>query len=445
MQIKLQINPAQTHQTMEGFGASGAWWAQLVGGWPDELRQEILRLLYHKENGLGMDIYRCNLGGGSKESGKGNFSDPQRRASDFLTPDNRYDWSRDTEAVWCMKEAVRNGASEIALFVNSPPERWTVTGTAKGKILFRANLARKNELKFATYMLDVAEHFLAEGVPVKFLSPVNEPFGPWIEKLSGQEGCHYHPQGMRRLMRLFVTEMDKRPALKDVMLSGAEMNDLRYMNKTYTRALLKDKLIRTRLHGIDVHGYVLKPLAFLQGVKQRFRRYMDRRFPGDPIRMTEWTEMRGGQDCGMQSALVLANEVFEDLSIMNVVSWQLWIAVSEYDFCDGLIYIDPTERSFKLPKRYFAYGHFTKFIPRGAQRIGLDGLPADLQGVAFQCATHTAVVLLNQTEQAVTVSLGSGAAEMYETNDTKSLEKSDISLDEFTLAGKSVNTIVIKK
>jgi len=442
-QVELKLDPAKTYQTMEGFGASGAWWAQLVGGWPGGVRGEILKLLYNREEGLGLGIYRYNLGGGSKESGRGSYSCPRRRASDFLAPGGGYDWSRDAQAVWCMKEAVRNGADEVVLFVNSPPERWTVSGMAQGKIPFRANLRREHEVDFTRYVLDVAEHFLAEGMPVKFISPINEPCGPWTGKLGGQEGCHYHPAGMRRLLRLFAREMGKRPALKGVLLSGAEHNDLRYMNRTYTRAVMGDRVIRTRLHGIDVHGYALKPLRFVKGAKRRFRGYMDRRYPGQPIRMTEWTEMRGGRDCGMESALVQARAMAEDLSVMNAVSWQHWIAVSEYDFCDGLLYIDAEKEIFEIPKRHYAFGNFSKFISRGAVRIGLEGVPAGLQALAFDCRTYTAVILINHTGGEMGISLGRGKAALYETNEAQSLEKSEIDLADFSIQGQSVNTVVM--
>ena len=441
---KLTLYPNQPFQTIEGFGASGAWWAQLVGGWPDETRREILRLLYGKD-GLGMQIYRYNLGGGSKESDNGIYWCPRRRASDFLAADGSYDWSRDSEALWCLREAFRLGADEVVFFVNSPPQRWTVSGMAQAKIPFRANLKREHEPDFTRYVLDVTEHFLAEGIPVKFVSPINEPFGPWSAKLCGQEGCHYSARGVRRLMRLFAQEMDKRPALKNTLLSGAENNDLRLFNKTYTRAVMNDPVVRARLDGIDVHGYVFGPLKCLKGadVKRRFRRWMDRKYPGEKIRMTEWTEMQGGRDLGMDSALVLANEVYEDLAITGVVSWQKWIAVSEYDFSDGLIYIDKDKQTFDLPKRYFAFGHFSKFVPRGAQRFGIDA-PANLQALAFTCSIHTAVILINHNDSPVELSLGAGTAELHETTEQKSLAQSSISLEQFTIAAKSVNTILIK-
>ena len=441
--IQMTVRPEVKHQTIEGFGASAAWWAQVVGGWPDEIRKEIIKLLYSKTEGLGMNTYRYNLGGGSKESGAGSFGNPWRRTSDFLAPDGSYDWSRDPEALWCLREAVQNGADDIVFFVNSPPDRWTITGAAQGKIPFRANLLRKNELNFTKYVLDVVEHFFAEGIPVTFVSPINEPFGPWIEQ-AGQEGCHYHPRGVRRLMRLFAEEMDKRPALKDVRLSGAENNDLRMMNKTYTRAVLNDKVIRARIDGIDVHGYVFKPLEFLKDadVKRRFRRFMDKHYPNEPVRMTEWTHMVGGRDYSMGSALEMLRVMWEDFSISNVVSWQHWIAVSEVDYCDGLIYVDKDTQTFDIPKRYYAFGNYTKFVPRGSVRVEVEGSSDEVQAVAFVTPEGKNVVILRNAGEEAQVALGQGSAACCITDETRNLEQSQAQLDCVELPAKSVCTLV---
>ena len=60
--MKIQINSSKKFQTYEGIGASGAWWAQIVGGWDnkdengEEIRNVISRLLYSKADGIGMNI-----------------------------------------------------------------------------------------------------------------------------------------------------------------------------------------------------------------------------------------------------------------------------------------------------------------------------------------------------------------------------------------------------
>ena len=133
----ITIDRDKRYQTMQGFGASGAWWAQEVGGWSHidgasgkPVRDRISELLHSKANGIGLDIYRYNVGGGSANSGKGNFWNPLRRAECFEVSAGKYDWTRDANAVYMMRQAAKDGAGEIILFVNSPPERLTNNGKA---------------------------------------------------------------------------------------------------------------------------------------------------------------------------------------------------------------------------------------------------------------------------------------------------------------------------
>lgn len=67
---------------------------------------------------------------------------------------------------------------------------------------------------------------------------------------------------------------------------------------------------------------------------------MTENHPDIPLWMSEWTEMQTGRDYGMDSALFMANIIHDDLTIANVLTWQYWIAVSKYNFRDGLIYTD---------------------------------------------------------------------------------------------------------
>lgn len=42
MTSTIELDPSEEHQTIEGFGVSGAWWAQDVGGWEEEQRERII-------------------------------------------------------------------------------------------------------------------------------------------------------------------------------------------------------------------------------------------------------------------------------------------------------------------------------------------------------------------------------------------------------------------
>ena len=400
--MNLTVDRKKQYQSFEGFGASGAWWAQDIGAIP-AMCDEVARLLYDKESGIGLDIYRYNLGAGSMDSGAGNYSNRNRRTHSLETAEGGCDPSRDEAAVNMMRKAAEYGAREIVIFSNSPPERLTKNGKAHldEKNAFRTNLAQENYGAFSKYLLDAAEEFLAEGLPVKYISPVNEPIWKWT---GGQEGCHYSPMQAHRLLRRVAEDLEARPALRGkVKLSGMESGDLRWFNKSFTLALLGDGVIRRNVDAVDYHSYFLTlpappfmndRIAFMK----RFRRFMDRHYPDVPLKMSEWCHMQGGRDYGMDSALVTARVIIEDLTVMNVVSWNHWIACSDVDFCDGLIYYDAQDGTFELTKRYFVTGNFSKYIPYGAKRVEVKTGDAEVLSVGFAAEKETVAILANESE-----------------------------------------------
>lgn len=440
---------SKTYQTYKGIGASGAWWAQDVGKWTSltngvPTKDVISSLLYSKEKGIGLNIFRYNLGAGSAQSGRGEYSDPLRRAESFDKGDGKYDFTADNGAVYMMKKAVEDGADEVIFFVNSPIERLTKNhcGHSNQKRVFRTNLDKKNIPSFCKYCLDVTEHFIGEGVPVKYLSPVNEPLWIWN---GGQEGCHYKPWQAARVFGTFAEEMEKRRSLKGVKLSGFENGDIRWLNKSYTRALMKNKKVRERVDGVDVHSYFLNPVkpffSNRQAYLKRFAGWFGRKYPGKDIVMSEWCHMNGGRDKGMNSALVTAETIIDDMGLMNASSWQHWIACSPYDYCDGVIYIDCEKQTFELTKRYFVTGNISKYVPLGAKRIEAKTDTDDVKLIAFTDNKKIYYYIMNKGNEDKCFTFTSPFMTVL-TDETHDLYEENHEPGEFVLPAGSVCTVI---
>ena len=456
---KLILYPDRAGQTMEGFGVSGAWWAQVVGGWDTTdsdsglpIYERIAQLLFDKETGLGITTYRHNLGGGSQNSKSSVFQQTSRMAECHLKNDGTYDWSRDKNAVNMLLSCVKNGCEEVVLFVNSPPEKYTNNHKSCLDKPGQTNLRKKNHAPFADYCITVCKHFLDMGVPVKYISPVNEPVWVWTDQ-NGQEGCHYNPWQVKALFRVVADKLKESGI--PVLLSGAENGDIRWFNKTCTRIMLGDEKIKSVSDGVDVHSYFL-PLPFRLGkitdmandrlaFLKRYRRWLDRHYPHEKVRISEWTHMQGGRDYGMNSALVQAQTMIEDISLLHACAWQNWIAVSNVDYCDGLLYIDIDKPGFELTKRYFAFGNFSKFVPVGAKYIPASVADADLQAVSFAKDGTYTTVIINTAKQAKEITLpqaGNATVSCYVTDENNSLTLLEQNANRITLTPRSVTTIV---
>lgn len=406
--MKIFIDPLKKYKKFTGIGASGAWWAQYAGGWDEtdptsgiSVRDRIAELLYSKEKGIGMQIYRYNIGAGSMDSGKGVYSDPAR-STHSLEKNGTFNESADKNAVYMMQKCAEAGAKEIILFVNSPLERLTKNG--KGQLnkhaYFHTNLSKNHYPAFADYCLDATAHFLKKGLPIKYLSPVNEPLWIWN---GGQEGCHYSPRQVANVMKCFAEKMNNRNDLPGVKLSGAENGDIRWFNKAYTRAMLHDPSVRKYIDGVDIHSYCLHaplPRCFndRKGYLRRYAKWMKKHYPDTDVKMSEWCHMRGGKDTGMTSALEFMKVLYEDITILNVTSWQHWLACSMYDYCDGLIYIDLKKHTYELTKRYFTTGNISKYLPHNAVRVQAYTNDKDVKVICFTNKTDTLTVLINFSE-----------------------------------------------
>ena len=105
--MKITVNPEVVKQEIYGWGASSCWWSQYVSD--ENVRKDLAKQLYSSE-GLGLNIYRYNVGAGYEEENN-RVDNPWRVTESFLVKDEKtgewvYDFSRDKNAVDMMKECL---------------------------------------------------------------------------------------------------------------------------------------------------------------------------------------------------------------------------------------------------------------------------------------------------------------------------------------------------
>lgn len=308
-QTTVVITPSERYQQIEGFGASGGWWAQDVGGWDDANRRRIIELLFNQETGIGLSVYRYNIGGGSQDD----IIDPWRGAETFEVDKGVYDWSRDANAIWVLKAAQQAGVEHFIAFANSPTGRMTISGKANGHPDGDSNLREEMVEEFAQYLVDVVRHLREdEGVPIGWISPINEPQWDWQPR-KGQEGCHYTTGEILAVTRALLAALDA--SGMDVRVSAPDAGEWKFA-QVYVQTLFEDDpAVAERLDHFAVHSY-WSDLSHKLSLAQ----YMEREHPGVRLWMSEWTEMQEGRDYGMDSALVMANVIHDDVVLAGVTS-----------------------------------------------------------------------------------------------------------------------------
>ena len=164
--LSFVIDTRNNLQTMEHFGASDCWSMQHVGRWNERVQQQVADWLFSTENdssgkpkGIGLSLWRFNVGAGSAEQGEeSQIGSSWTRSEGFMTDKGDYDWNKLKGQRRFLKLAKERGVPHFLAFLNSPPVRFTqnglATNTGRGGTL---NLKEEHYLDFARYMADVVQ------------------------------------------------------------------------------------------------------------------------------------------------------------------------------------------------------------------------------------------------------------------------------------------------
>lgn len=507
------INTSQKYQTIEGFGASGAWWAQDLGRWSEDKIDVITELLYG-ETGAGLDIYRYNLGGGS--DGDTHIADWRRSAEDFLDENSdindasTYDWTADAAAQKVLASAKRaNNDLKVTLFSNSAPTVITKNGFGYCSNGVSSNLDESNYQAFANYVVNCAEHFISEGYNVTCVSPVNEPEWDWAADSygnAGQEGARFEYEPLRNFYNNYMI-----PTLQNSSLNGkvelsvwecAQLNHsshwdnyLPYMFSSETPFLWGTNYgdynsnIRSYCNTLDTHSY----WASTSDRQQASSDISGSDYSAiQKVKCTEYCQMtndqntnvlgriqaEGGTTYGMtiDYALALADIMYQDLTILNAVEWDWWVACADGVYPDGLIYVSyDNPDDIQVSKRLWAMGNYARFIEEGAVRVevttgsnfgknlttnetfsweiyGLSGVDKNnyIEQTAYQNPDGSIVVVyINNSDTDEFTSFGTAysTVETYVTDANRDLEKyqsGNAQNKVIHIPAKSITTVVLK-
>lgn len=377
--VVMKFNGLCTEQEITGWGTSAAWWAQIAG--ESENAEDFAKLLYSEE-GLGLNIYRYNVGGGEKDNPNTRLPGNEWRATEsFLVYDEAtgeyfYDWTKDAEAQKMLDLCLSYGCIDtVVLFANSPHYTMTESGSAAGSFEDNTcNLKDGCADDFAVYMCDVAEYFISKGVPVKYISPINEPQWSWGGGWVGQEGCHYELDDIIEVGEAFAAEIKERGL--DVKLSLAESGCVSDDTMNYIDAISENEAIMEVLGTYAYHSYWTDDIMY----KYAYGRYMEKNYGDIELEMSEWCELPNEHLIGdIEAGVLMAREISEDIMLTGVNSWSSWVAVNDgLEYADSMIGANGDCSEYVIGKRYYAMAHFTKFVPVGSKVVSFDVSNADI-------------------------------------------------------------------
>ena len=467
----VRIHSDQRAQVMDGFGASDAWIIDpMIRHWSAQKNQKAIDgladLLFDNQEGIGLSMWRFNVGAGSAEQGaESRIPDPLRRAELLIgEPGGIVDHSKQMGQIAFAQAAAKRGVNDMIAFVNSPPVWATKNGlTHPGSSddmsrIGSTNLDPAKRLSFARFQADVVRYLRnVRGLPIKYLSPINEPTWHWTDQT--QEGNRYNNREVREVYLAThaalqaagledVVEVDAGEsveylaALSDQVVSefsgkpysagvnGEGLGDYR----DYINLLLGDANLRQVVgNKISLHGYWSDALPErITDLRRLVKKQIAATSPDARVWMSELcvlgpaTALRpfdgNGFDVNdMDYALHIARIIHHDLVDLEATAWMWWLAVTAYDYKDGLVKVDSTLQadSISASKLLWTLGNFSRFIRPGFQRIETDLISQELRAGAASALLvssyvsntgsdwTTVIVNLSDTSQHVRVELES--------------------------------------
>lgn len=499
---RLVFNFASPRQTIHSFGASDCWRVQYIGkNWPIEKRNQIADLLFSSEldswgnpKGIGLSMWRFNIGSGSHEAGdNGGVASLWRRAECFLDKEGDWDWDKQEGQRWMLQAARERGVRYSLGFSITAPYFMTKNGMARAseKTPY-ANIREDQFDDYAAFLAEVSTH-----LKLDYLSPINEPQWEWVG--SGQEGMQATNEECSRLIHLLDKELKRRESKTKVVFG--EAGDIRYLyrsgtNKPERDNQLKEIFSKKGIHSIyglssvapivSGHSYWSTwPVDTLVQTRKELAEELGKQLPANyTYWQTEYCPMEqnpdnprggGGRDLGMNTALYVVRVIHHDLTVANAASWQWWTAFSEWNYKDGLIFIDDgtiadgasrgdekmietckNDGVFRTSKLLWALGNYSFFVRPGMVR--LDGGAEMEEAISVMASAYidksskqVVVVLINYSEENQKVDLSFQSLpneyhaqkyKLFETSNRSDLQYKGIVGNKFEVPARSILTLV---
>jgi hypothetical protein len=413
-----------------------------------------------------------------------------------LNSNGTYDWTKQSGNRWFVKAAKDRGVENTLLFSISAPVSMTKNGYAfgpDGPDKSKLNLVAGKTDAFADFLTEVVKHYNQDGLPVKYLSPLNEPQWDWTANSSGQ-ASQEGTAATNEEASLLIKAIDQKITAKTlpVKIAASEVAQLNYMYQTVTSSPARSDVVNyfwntgssgyignlpSMEKAILGHSYFSQPtVSSLVSNRVSLQNKINAVNPNLNFWQSEYCILSGedniagnGRDLGIESALYIARVIHTDLALANAASWSWWLAVSPADYKDGLVYVSDvsgnmgeleTTKSDGIiykSKMLWAVGNFSRFVRPGMKRVGTTSdsysNPEDaaknlmISTYKDEVNKQVVVVIVNMTTAAQNINLTgvnfvSGSVKSYTTSGSKDLSFSSVpDISKIPIEGKCIITL----
>ncbi len=367
----VKVLPDQKFQTIEGWGASLCWWANVMGGFTEAKVKTVCDWIVDP-NGLNMNIFRFNIGGGDNPGHHHMRSDGGNMPGYKTSASAPYNWNQDAnqrrilqQLIASRKEKAGLNDIQIVAFSNSPPYWMTrsacTAGSTEGNV---CNLKADMYDAFADYLTEVTRYYHDSlGFSFNYLEPFNEPDETWWKALSGQEGCYYSNSDQIKMIRALYKSLQQKNMLTYCRITA---NDANTIDHAYSalQAYQSAGDIVPMIDLVSVHSYGGTKRSLLSNWAKNQNK---------KLWQTESGPLYVGSGYENQ-IMIMADRVVTDLRDLNCTVWCDW-QIAGTDWISNpwsLIAGNYKDASQPVARNtnYYLRAQFSRFIKAGYTLIG---------------------------------------------------------------------------
>lgn len=384
----IEIDEKTAYQTVLGIGSSlehaTCFNISLLA---PEKQGEVVKKLVDPKEGIGMNLMRICIGTSDFTGDPWYSYDdvPEGQTDPELSA---FSIEKDRAYLLPILKMARQANPDLLFFASpwSPPG-WMKEG---GKGMCGGTLKREWYGAYAGYLARFVKAYEAEGIPIYAMTLQNEPGVNSAQYPS----CRWSGEQQRDFIRDHVGPVFRQAGISPRIWCF----DHNFNNLPFPRAVLGDPEAAKYVEGTAFHLYEGRPAAMSE---------LHHEFPDKAIYFSE------GSVYDVRGALQIIS-YFRNWAR----SYNAWVTVIDQDRkpnngpheCDPtMIVIDSRAKALTYRFDYYMYGHFSRFVQRGAARIASTEGDRACNNVAFKNPDGSvALIAANDGDEPRRIALGAG-------------------------------------
>ena len=378
------IFPDIEYQEIKGFGGAFTEAASTtLDKLSKENREKIIKLYFDKEEGIGYNLGRVHIN--SCDFSLGNYSCVEEH-DDTL---ESFNIERDKKSVIPMiKEAFQYNDISMLASPWSPPAYMKTNG----------QMNRGGKLKeeyfelWSEFYVKFIEAYKEEGINISGITVQNEP-----KAVQSWDSCVYTAEEERDFVKNYLgAKMEK----IGVQILFWDHNKERIISRA--KVMMDDKDAEKYIHGIAFHWYSGDHFEQLE--------MFHKLYPNKDIVFSEGCyEYSLGASDTVKIGEKYAHDMIGNFNnyCNAFCDWNLLLDEKGGpnhvgNYCDAPIMADTINDEIYIHDSYYYIGHFSKYIKKGAKRIGSSKWSTELDTVSFKNPDGSIIsIVLNMTEREI--------------------------------------------